>query len=264
MPRIHILNCDGTRNGRDDEFPTNIRLFHKALVDIDGQLPYYFEGPGNDESNFIQKFIGGGFGLGCKSIRDMAYNSVAATYQFGDIILGTGFSRGGLVIRTVFDKISKEGINGFEPELHLICLDTVCSEFPFGKYQQEPLFGDLHISPKVKNAFHILSSGENRKAFRPVLMNGRDGVEEVWIEGDFNHSDIGGGYEYHGIADRTLRMMAEKATEFVGLTFNPFPAQQELNEPHYEEGFLRREKRRIGVKVDDQWSDIEPKIIRLS
>lgn len=65
--------------------------------------------------------------------------------------------------------------------------------------------GRFTISPAINEALHLVSIDENRKAFKPTLMNQDSRVTEVWFPGV--HSDIGGGYLRDFLSDVTLEFM---------------------------------------------------------
>ena len=200
-----IYNFDGTYNGRTDISATNVLRFHNALSG-DRQVSFYYAGPGDeDENGLLGRFLGGTFGLGCYSIRDTALHAFDAIYCDGDRIAVTGFSRGAAIARMFAAELAKQG---YDIDF-LGVWDTVFARLPFGRFQKQALFGDLHVSPKVKRAFHALALNEDREAFAPNLMKPRAGIEQVWFPG--NHADIGGGYEQRGYADVTLKWMCEAA-----------------------------------------------------
>jgi uncharacterized protein (DUF2235 family) len=248
-----IFNFDGTWNGHDDEYQTNVKKFHKAVSTGD-QHSFYFEGPGNDESNFISHYLGGAIGLGCRSIRDQALDVFDHNYTGCNQIAVIGFSRGAAIARMFCHKLAQKNI-----EVDFLgCFDTVFARLPFGRFQRDTLFGDLHVSPKVKYARHAVALDEDRASFEPNLMNARAGIKEVWFTG--NHTDVGGGYKDGGLADVTLHWMAQEAVERGGLSFGTLPTKQPLNAPHRENMPGRRRRRRVGVKVNDKWSDRLPEI----
>lgn len=253
MSRWLILNFDGTMNGRDDEHATNVLRFHDALSNMN-QVSFYFAGPGNeDENGLLRRFLGGAFGIGCNDIRDEGYNALKAVYQPGDRIAVTGFSRGAAIARMFCNLVVEQGVNGHSPCIEFLGVwDTVFAAMPIGSLQQSGLFSNLHVSPRVLCARHALALDEDRAAFRPNLMNERKGVLEVWFRG--NHADIGGGYAQRGLADITLCWMIQAACDN-GLLFEPLPDPDVPGEPHREDTPPRRRLRRVGVKVDDEWSD---------
>jgi len=257
MEKYLVFNFDGTWNGEDDDYPTNVRRFNTALgVSNSAQRSYYFEGPGNEEDNLIEHFLGGAFGIGCIEIRDTAYDVLRSMFEPGDKIVVTGFSRGAAIAR-MFCHVAAQ--DGFEIDF-LGCWDTVFARLPFGKFQQESLFGDLHVSPKVKQACHAVALDEDRTSFTPNLMNDRDGIVEVWFKG--NHGDVGGGYKDRGLADVTLHWMVREARAATSLQFAALPPMGMLNDPHREKKPLRRTKRYVGVKINDLWSGKIPLIYR--
>ncbi len=202
-----IYNFDGTWNGRTDISATNVLRFHNALSG-DGRVSFYYAGPGDeDENGLLGRFLGGMFGFGCYSIRDAAIAAFDAIYCDGDRIAVTGFSRGAAIARMFASELAKQG---YDIDF-LGVWDTVFARLPFGRFQKQALFGDLHVSPRVKRAFHALALNEDREAFAPNLIKPRDGIEQVWFTG--NHADIGGGYGQRGYADITLNWMVEKANE---------------------------------------------------
>ena len=236
--RSLVFNFDGTNNGRTDLYPTNVQRFHNA-ANCPDQVSWYSPGPGDDDiSGLIGHILGLAFGAGIRDIRDQALAAYTALYQPRDKVFITGFSRGASCARMFAKEVTDVG---FEVEF-LGVWDTVLAEFPIGPLQQDTLFGDLHVSPLVKNAFHAISLNEDRAAFAPNLMEARPGVEQVWFYG--NHADVGGGYEEHGLANISLNWMQEKASGCgLSLDFKDFkPSPVVL---HREDGSWRRKKRAV-------------------
>ncbi len=259
MPRTLIFSFDGTWNGRDDTISTNILKLHRAFSH-ENQVPFYFAGPGNeDENGWFTELLGGAFGFGSNDIRDMALATLSAVYQYGDRIVVIGFSRGAAIARMFASEVYKGDVNGYMEDVDFLgCLDTVGAYLPIGPSQQG-LFHDLHVSPGVKNAYHAVAMDEDRKSFTPNLMNKREGITEVWFPGV--HTDIGGGQEDAGLSDITLRWMADNLEHHgINLCIETDP---DFESPIGKNGgFYRRETRKVGVKVDDEWSDIEPLIYK--
>lgn len=252
--RTLIFSFDGTCNGRTDEHHTNVLKFHDALLTHD-QVPFYFAGPGDEtNSNWWERLAGAALGIGCQEIVESALNVFRAVYREGDRIAVDGFSRGAANARMFCSKLAKEG----HEVAFLGCWDTVAAFMPFGPAQQETLFGDLHVSPLVKNAYHAVALNEDRAAFEPNLMNAREGITEVWFPG--NHADVGGGYENTGHSDASLGWMISNAEghglRFKGLSLHPDPSAP----IHRERLPRRREDRRVGVKRDGKWTDEAPVI----
>jgi uncharacterized protein (DUF2235 family) len=82
-------------------------------------------------------------------------------------------------------------------------------------------FHDTDLSSWVDAAFHAVAIDERRRPFVPTMWKQRQGaaaqtVEQVWFSGV--HSDVGGGYADHELADIALLWMADRA-ESCGLAF---------------------------------------------
>jgi len=76
-------------------------------------------------------------------------------------------------------------------------------------------FHDTKLCKSVKYGCHAISIDDERLTFHPTLWDENDPqtaqrVEQVWFAGV--HTDVGGGYEEHGLADITLDWMVKKAT----------------------------------------------------
>lgn len=241
-----VFLFDGTRNGHDDAHPTNIRKLFLALR-MGDQVPYYFPGPGNeDENGLFMELLGGAFGLGSSDIRDAALGVLDACYQGGDRIAVLGFSRGAAIARMFCAAVER-------PVCFLGCFDTVGAFLPRGRMQQG-LFHDLHVSPAVARAAHAVALDEDRKAFEPNLMNKREGVTEVWFPGV--HCDVGGGFAETGHSDNALLWMIGEVAEAgikARIDLYPNPAAP----IGVNDGLYSRRPRRVGVKVDGEWSEEE-------
>lgn len=255
-----VFCFDGTWNGRDDLTPTNIRRLHRGLRTRD-QVSFYFAGPGNeDENDWLGEKLGGAFGWGSDGIRDDAIKVLEAVYRPFDSISVFGFSRGATIARMFCGHVAKEGVNGFSPGISFLgCFDTVAAFLPFGPAQQG-IWHDLHVHEKVKTVCHALALDEDRKTFEPNLMNKRDNITEMWFRGV--HADIGGGFEDSRLSDVVLGWMKQRAWTSAGLYVG---LEKELKPGpkapvHIMDGLWRRADRKVGVKVDDEWSDLKPEI----
>lgn len=84
-------------------------------------------------------------------------------------------------------------------------------------------FPDRTLNKSVKKACHALSIDDQRHSFHPLLWCLEPGdekrIEQVWFAGA--HSNVGGGYEKHGMSlvalDWMIRKAAEKAEDEDGL-----------------------------------------------
>ncbi|KAG8756993.1 hypothetical protein FRC11_004879 [Ceratobasidium sp. 423] len=186
-------------------------------------------------------------------IRD-AYNFIAQNYTEGDRIYLFGFSRGAYTARKVAGLICRLGLlsrrqmgkffhywsalDRNDPKMEIVrgrhapieflgVWDTVGSVYEdlvapkvdaLTLVDTEQVINMLSVGVKV--ARHALSYHENRKEFLPTPFAGygsdRD-VKQVWFPGV--HSDVGGSYKEHLIADITLCWMAGEAIN-AGLTID--------------------------------------------
>lgn len=236
---------DGTRNGRDDEHPTNIQLLHNAMQ-VNDQVSLYFPGPGNeDETGLIGGILGSAFGAGYNDICETSYAALCSVYQPGDSVSVKGFSRGAAESRTIAYWICKRGVNGHFPGVDFLgCYDTVFARLPFGSFQQG-VFTDLKVHKDVRRAYHMIACSEPRVAFAVNLMEPRDGIVQEWVDAG-NHADIGGGYKERGRADLTLRRMAEFSTNATGMQFQLFPDPMLIAPVHAEKWRGRMRDRKPG------------------
>lgn len=85
-------------------------------------------------------------------------------------------------------------------------------------------FHDVKLSGRVQNAYQALSIDERRRPFTPAVWEtdtpssgaSTQNVQQVWFAGV--HSDVGGGYKDHRLADHAFTWLREKA-EQCDLTF---------------------------------------------
>ena len=148
-----------------------------------------------------------------------ARKDLKKTYEPGDQIFIFGFSRGAAIARRFASLLVKEPEKYFKtppeqdprPVRFLGVFDTVASiGSPNLSDDEMPAFdvvfqGGYTISPAIAEALHLVSIDENRKAFKPTLMNQDGRVTEVWFPGV--HSDIGGGYWKDSLSDVSLEFM---------------------------------------------------------
>ncbi|KZS93827.1 hypothetical protein SISNIDRAFT_485431 [Sistotremastrum niveocremeum HHB9708] len=225
-------------------------LPHSEFPDTRGmeQIVYYQSGVGSDAdfsnnpekgSQSLQRW---GTAVASK-IRDV-YAFIAANYRPEDEICLFGFSRGAYSVRKVSGLIEKIGLlspdqmgmfyaywqyltdpkTGVKPPtpsfyvpIRVIgCFDTVGSVYPgvfTGKIIDALSIKDNALVPNVGVALHALSFHENRSKFMCTLWDEatkKPGqiVEQVWFGGA--HSDVGGGYKDHELADISLFWMVEQ------------------------------------------------------
>ena len=233
-----IINIDGTCNepsdaeekkNLDDESISNILRTHLLLggnidneaMSIPGQKSLYYPGVGT-RGNFFKRLFRSMFAsLAPDVILKEITDDLEATWEPGDTLYVFGFSRGAAIARILCSQLAKDTrFPGIQVEF-LGVYDTVAA---FGipnldsdeKPVSDVLFENNAISPVIKNAVHLVALDENRKAFRPTLMDKDPRVKEVWYPGV--HSDVGGGYYIRGLSDIALLYMIIEA-ELHGLKF---------------------------------------------
>ncbi|MDH5408819.1 MAG: DUF2235 domain-containing protein [Gammaproteobacteria bacterium] len=236
----NIIFCfDGTDNEPDDAKPkkkwfglggtkdssvTNIFKLHLLFggdlnnqPTSDSQHSFYFTGVGTYGSWLRQK-VNALFApseMDVKDILNKAGNYLISHYEDGDKIFIFGFSRGAALARrfaaVAKNRYLKEMTTDKQPVRFLGVFDTVAAmkkkkidEMPKTKV----VFENFTISPLVEEALHLVSLDENRKAFRPTLMNKDPRVEELWFPGA--HSDVGGGFANDGLSDVALDFMLKE------------------------------------------------------
>jgi hypothetical protein len=85
----------------------------------------------------------------------------------------------------------------------------------------------------VDNALHALALDEKRKSFLPTLWqqdaaakaNGQV-LKQVWFAGV--HTNVGGGYEEHGLSDITLAWMASEVDPLLAIDFDYLKSRRDL------------------------------------
>ncbi|NQY64836.1 MAG: DUF2235 domain-containing protein [Alteromonadaceae bacterium] len=76
-------------------------------------------------------------------------------------------------------------------------------------------FHDFRLSKSVKHAYHALALDDERKTFLPKIwktdIQEGQSLTQVWFSG--MHTDVGGGYEHHGLSDIPFIWMTEMAVD---------------------------------------------------
>ncbi|MGH8260631.1 MAG: DUF2235 domain-containing protein, partial [Steroidobacteraceae bacterium] len=199
----------------------------------------------------VDRFLGGGAGICLSSSVKAAYAFVADNYQDGDEIFLFGFSRGAYVVRSLAGLL---GCVGLLRRSAMFRFEDVWDYYTRPKSQRIPgaldqvgkrledvrircigvwdtvgalgvpgtklcsalyAFHDTSLGPHVQYAFQALALDERRGNFQPAIWvptHGDQVLEQVWFPGV--HSDIGGGYHHHGLADTTLRWMLGRLQQY--------------------------------------------------
>lgn len=130
----------------------------------------------------------------------------------------------------------------------LACFDTVGAlGLPDGiaprALQRKYEFHDTRLSRAVEHAVHIVSIDEDRKAFAPTLMRGREGqVRELYLPG--GHGGVGGGdAAQRELARNALFVMVEECRKVcdIGMVESRLPKELVKSVPHREGSSPRRE-----------------------
>lgn len=235
-----------------------------------------------------------------ENIKKAALEDLCKYYEPGDEILLFGFSRGAALARQFAVVLENNLQLDIKAIRFMGVFDTVASiGIPNLESDDRPkksvIFEDCHVCKIVKKVVHLLSIDDKRKAFQPTLMNyekpkagEKPRIEEIWFSGA--HSDVGGGYMNDGLSDICLEFMLEKLKENQlgiqvihagNLNYEDLVPKQEVDvkieyadlhsqpDPlglsHEQERFFIMEKlsldsRQLRVDINDQKSDIRPKI----
>lgn len=186
------------------------------------QQTYYYSGVGTRGTIFRRTLASLFAKVSPKLIMKKAYNDLCENYKEGDEIFIFGFSRGAAIARMLACKISDKGVKEYKTKIKFLGVwDTVASiGMPNLDDNTRPIsdvvFENGTIANAIEYAVHLVAIDETRKAFRPVLMNVSNKIEEIWFAGV--HSDVGGGYYSDGLSDISLEFMIKRASH-CGLTF---------------------------------------------
>jgi len=259
-----IICSDGTWNkpdqkDRGERHPSNVTKIARAIKPETpqniAQVVYYQIGIGTGFG--LDKYLGGGTGLGLSNNIIQCYQFLSHNYVPGDEIYLFGFSRGAYTVRSLAGLISKVGLlpkdeiffmreayslyrnrnenaddfknkhKSQDAKIRFIGVwDTVGAlGIPVGflkgitnkKYQ----FHDVKLSSNIEHGYHALAVDEKRKAFEPTLWdpeaNLGERVEQRWFIG--SHTNVGGGFEKDGLANIPLHWLKGKAFK-LGLEFD--------------------------------------------
>ncbi len=261
-----IVCCDGTWNSPMEKQETNVVHLLRSIqpdTQVGGvsipQISYYHLGVGT--GNFLDRFLGGGAGIGLSSSVKACYAFLVDNYREGDEISLFGFSRGAYVVRSVAGLIELVGLlrkgemfqfaqawdyyrlprgqrcpavlDKIAPcrhrEVEIACLgvwDTVGAlGIPGSRvFSKDYAFHDTSLGAHVRHAFQALAIDERRGNFQPAIWVKTDPdqvLDQVWFPGV--HSNVGGGYRQHGLSDITLLWMLSQLQRYglIGIDMQP-------------------------------------------
>lgn len=166
-----IVCMDGTWNGIDDVFVTNVKKIYDLLdgetkrlnknYPEETQFKYYHPGVGS-EGTYFEKITGGAIASGIESIIKSSYAWLGRNYRKGDKIYIFGFSRGAFAGTILSDLIIKVGLldlsyNSLEKDIW-DKTDKIYSIYSDGNFKFSQDF-----------IFHQFTSGENEIEFLGVF-----------------------------------------------------------------------------------------------
>lgn len=240
--------------GGNVQYATNVIRLSRSIKSHDAngnrQIAFYQSGVGS-ESTFKGDQITGttamqalGTAVASK-IRD-AYVFIAQNFDDGDEICLFGFSRGAYTARKLAGLIDRIGLLtrerlGFFFEIWLELVDNKTPQIPpdtrrptikcvgvwdtVGSVYKEIdalSIVDTDLPKTIKVALHAISLQENRMKFLPTLwtipkggLGANQVLKQVWFVGA--HSDVGGRYERHELADISLYWMTGKLKSFIDI-----------------------------------------------
>jgi hypothetical protein len=245
---------DDPKGGSNKQYATNVLRLSRSVKSHteDGreQLVFYQSGVGS-EANFAGDPATGTTALQAlgtavaSKIRD-AYVFIAQNFEEGDEICLFGFSRGAYTARKLSGLIDRIGLltthnlgtffgiwrqlmdketptippDTRHPGIKCVGVwDTVGSVY---KTIDALNIIDTSLPATIDVALHAISLQENRQMFLPTLWTEPQGgfkanqiLKQVWFPGA--HSDVGGGYERHELADIACYWMAGEIQSFVNL-----------------------------------------------
>lgn len=260
LPRRLVILLDGTWNHPDQKDrgktkPSNVTKLARAIKPIgaDGrsQIAYYDDGVGTSWG--LDKWVGGGLGVGlAKNIRE-AYRFLVYNYNPDDEIYLFGFSRGAWTARSLAGFVDRFGILAKSDAFYLQAAfqlyerradaatiaaflagrttrrvriqfigvwDTVGSIGLPTKFFHTVTchrwdYHDVSLVPSIRHAVHGLAIDEKRKPFRPTLWTEEPREDQTLEQRWFAgvHSNIGGGYEKDGLANCALHWIVACAIE---------------------------------------------------
>uniref|UniRef100_A0A0W0F0R5 T6SS Phospholipase effector Tle1-like catalytic domain-containing protein n=1 Tax=Moniliophthora roreri TaxID=221103 RepID=A0A0W0F0R5_MONRR len=262
----NLGDVQGGGGGSSTQYATNVLRLARSVKSVDDQgkrqIVFYQSGVGS-EATFKGDPVTGttmlqalGTAVASK-IRD-AYVFIAQNFEVGDEICIFGFSRGAYTARKLsglidaiglltrqnlgyFFGIWRQLIDKETPSIpsdtrrtNIKCVgvwDTVGSVY---KEIDALNITDTSLPKTVKVALHAVSLQENRKKFLPTLWDIPSGglqpgqvLKQVWFPGA--HSDVGGGYKRHDLADISVYWMAGEVSSLIALDLDFLRLYEQAN-----------------------------------
>ncbi len=270
MSKLLIFNFDGTSNdpsdaeqdvdykgAKEDDNITNVLKFHlmlggdllskKNIADYKSNLKgtdqrvFYYHGVGTYGSR-LKRLYNSAFATentDVATILRKALKDFHDSWEIGDKLLVTGFSRGAALARRFVAQIEKhhkeksatnQDYANIGKFVYEALFDTVASiglpnMSKSDRPDSEVLFENGHSLPEnVNKALHCISMDDKRRAFQPTLMNYQENVvHEVWFAGA--HSDVGGGYYRDRLSDVSFEYFLQWISDNVPEAKYSMPAE---------------------------------------
>src|SRR5712692_10530147 len=263
MPKNIVICCDGTGNEFGDQ-KSNVVKLYKMLVCNQTQIGYYHPGVGTMGARsaltgigkWWTRKIGLAFGYGISDNVADAYQFLMRTFEPGDQVYVSGFSRGAYTARALCGMLHivgllTQGNEGLIPyAIRMIKRKKIdfgvaadfkktfsreCKPYFVGVWDTVSSVGWVYNAvrfpfttathnPDLSIVRHAISIDERRAFFRQNVFgtpsNPQQDIQEVWFAGV--HSDVGGSYpeSESQLSQIALRWMVCEA-ELARLTVDP-------------------------------------------
>lgn len=237
MSKKLVLCFDGTWNamidnpGEETDTNTNVAKMYSSITQSDEQLVMYDSGVG---SQWYDRVVGGGIGLGIETNIKQGYAWLADNYEAGDDIYLFGFSRGAYTARSLAGLLFRCGLlpkdNASRINIELAYqkyenhtigkladwfLSSKASIVPIkfvgvwdtvgalglpiellGVSDQLYAYHDVDFHENVQNAYHAVAVDEHRSIFNVTLWDPPSQTLANIEQRWFigAHADVGGGY----------------------------------------------------------------------
>lgn len=241
MSRKIAIFCDGTWQKDDQKNQTNVSKLFEACGGVnedprpDDDVKFHIDGVGTD--NFIDKLLGGTFGIGLSDDVKKGYRYICENYRKGDEIYLIGFSRGAYTARSIGGMIGTIGIinlNFYPADLNVIQdifqrdqEDVIDEAFEF--YRTPPAERDDTVLRRIR-----------RIDFDPVVqaIGVFDTVGALGIPVLHEDSPINRRFQFH---DVTLGSIVRNAFHAVAIDEQRYPFRATLWQEHHD----RADKQKI-------------------
>ncbi|MFA7183258.1 MAG: DUF2235 domain-containing protein [Victivallales bacterium] len=282
MKNTFSVFFDGTGNGPQDKYPSNVFKLYKlfdAMEDKKSFLPraFYSPGPGAREYDVIAGNVAGS-GI-WDNVKD-AYRESAKVFNPDIDIAIFGFSRGAYTAHLfawllqccgipadlsncdeIVDRFKENPVDtlkNYREERTTVNAIRFLGVWDIVKsIRPDKNYYDGRLPDIVQNAYHAMALDEVRKDFPVMKWASSPVLQQTWFAGV--HSDVGGGYETCGLSDITFKWMYEHIKEnelpcsSVADDFFHMDYKQDLNDPFKDapKWWIRGKKARTFVRSEN-------------